>query len=130
MSTAPFFFLLALLLIMVKDGEVRFLLVQLDDSEFLLLSLDSKKIKNRCKLFLSIFWKFFIIYFDHGTKRGSFFERLEERCEGVGLNTIPGNFPKPFYWLDYIGVDDKKQIPSSSSLLIKNINNCIFRGTN
>ena len=58
MSTAPFFFLLASLLIMVRDGEVRFLLVQLDDSE------------------------------------------------DVGLNTAPGNFPKPFYRLDYIGIDN------------------------
>ena len=33
MSTVPFFFLLAPLLIMVRDGEARFLLVQLDDSE-------------------------------------------------------------------------------------------------
>ena len=33
MSTAPFFFLLASLLIMVRDGEVRFLLVKLGDSE-------------------------------------------------------------------------------------------------
>ena len=33
MSTAPFFFLLASLLIMVRDGEVRFLLVKLGDGE-------------------------------------------------------------------------------------------------
>jgi len=33
MGTAPFFFLLASLLIMVRDGEVRFLLVKLGDSE-------------------------------------------------------------------------------------------------
>ena len=33
MGTAPFFFFLASLLIMVRDGEVRLLLVQLDDSE-------------------------------------------------------------------------------------------------
>ena len=33
MTAAPFFFFLASLLIILRDGEVRFLLVQLDDSE-------------------------------------------------------------------------------------------------
>jgi len=45
MSPAPFFFFLNLLLMMVRSGEVRFLLVQLDASED--IAVDSPKVQDR-----------------------------------------------------------------------------------